>query len=51
MNVNNIFKNIAKKVSLDYVHPVGEIKIFDSADFDPNKMWGGLGNSLQSIGR
>lgn len=41
MKVYTILKNIAKKVSLDYVHPVGEIFISTDADFDPNKTWGG----------
>ena len=42
MKVYTILKNIAKKVSLDYVHPVGEIFISADADFNPNVTWGGM---------
>lgn len=41
MKIYTIVRNIAKKVSLDYVHPVGEIFISTDAAFDPNKTWGG----------
>lgn len=43
VKVYTILKNIAKKVSLDYVHPVGEIFISTDSTFDPNKTWGGHG--------
>ncbi len=41
--INSILLNIARKVSLDYVHPVGEIFVSADATFDPNKTWGGHG--------
>ena len=44
-SIENLFKNIAKKVQLDYVHPVGEIFISADADFNPNTTWGGYGKS------
>lgn len=45
MKVYTILKNIAKKVSLDYVHPVGEIYTTTDSSFNPNKTWGGHGNN------
>lgn len=33
--------DIAEKVTLDYVHPIGEIFISADETFDPNKAWGG----------
>lgn len=45
MKVYTILKNIAKKVSLDYVHPVGEIFISVDASFNPNNTWGGYGRN------
>lgn len=38
--------DIAKKVTLDYVHPVGEIFISVDETFDPNKTWGGTWERL-----
>lgn len=46
MKVYTILKNIAKKVSLDYVHPVGEIFISVDASFNPNNTWGGVWQKL-----
>jgi len=42
MKLAFILKNLATKVSLDYVHPVGEIFTTTSATFDPNISWGGM---------
>lgn len=38
--------DVAKKVTLDYVHPVGEIFISVDETFDPNKTWGGTWERL-----
>ena len=46
MKVYTILKNIAKKVSLDYVHPVGEIYTTTDSSFNPNKTWGGSWEQL-----
>lgn len=45
-SIENLFKNIAKRVQLDYVHPVGEIFISADADFDPATTWGGVWQKL-----
>lgn len=45
MKIYTILRNIAKKVSLDYVHPIGEIFISTDASFNPNESWGGYGRS------
>lgn len=45
MKIYTILRNIAKKVSLDYVHPVGEIFISVDASFNPNNTWGGYGRN------
>lgn len=46
MKIYTILKNIARKVSLDYVHPIGEIFISCDADFNPNTTWGGVWQKL-----
>ena len=43
LNIYDFILNIAKKVSLDYVHPVGQIFISANDSFDPNNEWGGYG--------
>ena len=40
-SIDILFKNIAKKLQLDYVHPVGTIYTTTSADFNPKNTWGG----------
>lgn len=46
MKLAFILKNLATKVSLDYVHPVGEIFTTTSATFDPNISWGGVWSKI-----
>ena len=41
-SIDILFKNIAKKLQLDYVHPIGTIYTTTSANFDPNNTWGGM---------
>ncbi len=46
MKLENFLKNIVKKVSLDNLHPIGEVYITTDSSFDPNKKWGGSWEQL-----
>ena len=45
MEIFDFFKSVIEKTQLDYMHPIGQCVMFDTAAFDPNEMWGGYGNS------
>lgn len=43
LNIYDFLIDIARKVSLDIQYPIGRCVLFDTEDFDPNEMWGGMG--------